>query len=214
MTDSPRAGPVGADVRRFTSKGLAEDRSEPPYVGSYRVAGAIAIVALLALVVALFGKSWKLEWAEFGFDLPVAAATTTSRPKLNAEAMEAVLHENASAAEKSRRIVELLPQLPTVRQAEAAQHLVSFATDATPEGVVEPLLDTNTYHRAHGVLIFGLLQRADRIRLPALLKVARNPDHSKCDEALRYLQFLLQSDEPADSDALEAMIEARVKRGG
>jgi hypothetical protein len=196
----------------------------------------VALLALLLLVVGIYRKSTELERSDLGFDLPVAAAVATdssssvvtpsgllgaARPAraLNtvpseaawSQAIDTVLRDNSDATEKSRRMLQMLPHLPPALQAEAAQHLVNFATDSTCENVVEPLLNTKTDHSAQAVLLIGLLQRADKIRLPALLQIARNPEHAKHPDALRYLHFLLESDDPADSAAWEARIESRLK---
>ena len=194
----------------------------------------VAILALLVLVVGIYRKSTELERSDLGFDLPVAAATNSPSPLVNPSAsltasrsthalnaapseeawsqvIDTVLRDNSDVAEKSRRMLQMLPHLPAALQAEAAQHLVNFATDSAPENVVEPLLNASTDRSAQGVLLLGLLQRADKIRLPALLQIARNPEHAKHTDALRYLHFLLESDDPADSAAWEARIEARLK---
>jgi hypothetical protein len=196
---------------------------------------AVAILALLVLVVGIYRKSTDLERADLGFDLPVAAATNspaelrdpaarvaTSVPLREvgnaassedswAEAIDTVLRDTTDVTAKSRRMLELLPHLPPALQAEAAQHLVNFATDTAPGTVVEPLLDSKIDRSAHAVLLLGLLQRADKIRLPTLLQIARNPEHAKCADALQYLHFLLESDDPADSAAWEPRIEARLR---
>jgi hypothetical protein len=194
----------------------------------------VAILALLVLVVGIYRKSTDLERSDLGFDLPVAAATNSPSPLINPSAsltasrsthalnaapseeawsqvIDTVLRDNSDAREKSRRMLQMLPHLQAALQAEAAQHLVNFATDSAPENVVEPLLNASTDHSAQGVLLLGLLQRADKIRLPALLQIARNSEHAKHADALRYLHFLLESDDPADSAAWEARIEARLK---
>jgi hypothetical protein len=170
---------------------------------------AFAVVVLLVLVAVVLGKSWNLEWAEFGFDLPVAAASASPQTR-SGTAIDSLLRENLEGAERSRRMQELLPQLPAAQQVEAAHHLVTFATDAAPESVVEPLLNTNTHRWTYGVLMLGLLQRADRIRLPALLEIARNPEHPKSEEAAQYLQFLLEGDDATNSRTWDAKIEARL----
>lgn len=194
----------------------------------------VAILALLVLVVGIYRKSTELERSDLGFDLPVAAATNSPSPRINPSAsltasrptqvlnsvpseeawsqvIDTVLRDNSDVREKSRRLLEMLPHLPATLQAEAAQHLVNFATDSAPENVVEPLLNASTDHSAQGVLLLGLLQRADKIRLPALLQIARNREHAKHADALRYLHFLLENDDPADSAAWEARIAARLK---
>jgi hypothetical protein len=196
---------------------------------------AVAILALLVLVVSIYRKSTDLERADLGFDLPVAAATNARSALLHpaatlvaarpaapasdpgpsneawAEAIDTVLRDDGEVTAKSRRMLQLIPHLPPALQAEAAQHLVNFATDAAPGAVVEPLLDSRIDPSAHGVLLLGLLQRADRIRLPTLLQIARSPEHAKCADALQYLHFLLESDDPADSPAWEGRIEARLR---
>lgn len=195
----------------------------------------VAILALILLVVGIYRKSHELERADFGFDLPAVAATNASAPVVSpsgvlvatrpshaldavpneqawAQAIDDVLRDaNSDVNDKSRRMLQMLPHLPPVLQAEAAQHLVNFATDSTPENVVEPLLNVKTGDSAQGVLLLGLLQRADTIRLPALLRIARNRDHPKHGDALRYLHFLLETTDPADSAAWESRIDARLK---
>src|SRR5687767_15019795 len=148
----------------------------------------VAILALLVLVVGIYRQSTDLERSDLGFDLPVAAATNSPSPlvtpstsltasrsthALNAapseeawsQVIDTVLRDNSEVAEKSRRMLQMLPHLPVALQAEGAQHLVNFATDSAPENVVEPLLNARIDHSAQAVLLLGLLQRADKIRL-------------------------------------------------
>lgn len=195
----------------------------------------VALLAILVLVAGIYRKSAELERSDLGFDLEVAAATGSPSPVVArsaalgasraedgpnvalseeawSQAIDTVLRDNSDIIEKSRRMRQMLAHLPPALQAEAAQHLVSFATDSTPEDIVEPLLKTNTHPSAQSVLLLGLLQRGDKIRLPALLRIARTPEHTRRIDALLYLQFLLESDGPADSAAWEARIEARLKR--
>jgi hypothetical protein len=192
----------------------------------------VALLALLLLMLGIYRKSTDVEQTDPGSDLPVNAATRPATPRVTStatltptrspqpqdapseeawiEAVDTVLRGNLDVNAKSRRMIQLFPQLPPSLQPEAAQHLVNFATDAAPESVTEPLLLTNVDDSALGVLLLGLLQRGDKIRLPVLLQIARNPEHPKCGDALHYLRFLLESEDPADSAAWEARIEARL----
>jgi len=123
-------------------------------------------------------------------------------------------------AEKTRRLLELLPRLSPVLQAEAAQHLVNFATDENPRALLEPLVDTAPSPDAsrtplaggaYDILLLGLLQRADKIRLPALLQIARNSEHPRNAQALEYLQFVLETNHGTDWIQWQSSIDARLK---
>lgn len=194
----------------------------------------LALMAILLLVVGVYRKSSEVDDPGWGRELPVSAATTrtpharrtnapltATRPAsaLQAQpsteawsgAIDTILRDNNDVAEKSRRMVQLFPHLPPALQPEAAQHLVNFATDESPEAVLEPLLSENSNADAQSVLLLGLLQRTDKIRLPGLLKVARNPNHPSSPEALQYLQFLLESDHGLDWAQWEQAIAARLK---
>jgi hypothetical protein len=128
-----------------------------------------------------------------------------------AGAIDSVLRDMSDPGEKSRRLLELLPHLPAALQPEAAQHLVNLATDATPDVLLNPLHDLTVAPAAHAILLLGLLQRADHVRLPTLLDLARNPEHPKSAQALEYLHFLLESDHGTDWLKWEQLIAARLK---
>jgi hypothetical protein len=72
------------------------------------------------------------------------------------------------------------------------------------------LLDERANATAQGVLLLGLLQRTDKVRLPMLLKIASNPNHPRTSEALQYLQFLLEADHGLDWDRWQEAIQKRI----
>src|SRR5258705_175925 len=136
-------------------------------------------------------------------------------------AMDSILRDQSAGpealAEKTRRLLELLARLPSALQAEAAQHLVNFATDENPRALLEPLVDTAPSPDAsrtplaggaYDILLLGLLQRADKIRLPALLEIARNSEHPRSAQALEYLQFVLETNHGTDWIQCQSSIDA------
>ena len=195
----------------------------------------LAIIALLLLIVGVYRKSAQVD-AGWGADLPVFAATTTSnraaaflnrsgtltaarpasalhtQPSAEAwsQAIDTILHEDGDVTEKAKRMSQLYSHLPADLQTECAQHLVNFSTDASPEPLLEPLLSEKGDATAQGVLLLGLLQRADKVRLPVLLKIASNPNHPLTSEALQYLQFLLETDHGLDWDRWQEVIQRRI----
>jgi hypothetical protein len=139
-------------------------------------------------------------------------------------AIDSILRDQSAGpdalAEKTRRLLELLGRLSPALQAEAAQHLVNFATDENPRALLEPLVDTAPYPdasrtplegAAYDILLLGLLQRADKIRLPALLQIARNSEHPRNAQALEYLQFVLETNHGPDWIQWQSSIDARLK---
>jgi hypothetical protein len=196
----------------------------------------LAIIALLLLIVGVYRKSAQVDDPGWGVDLPVFAATTNSnrttpflsrsgtltatrpasalhtQPSTEAwsQAIDAILHEDGDVSERAKRMSQLYSHLPAELQTECAQHLVNFSTDASPEPLVEPLLSEKSNATAQGVLLLGLLQRADKVRLPVLLKIASNPNHPLTGEALQYLQFLLEVDHGLDWDRWQEAIQRRI----
>jgi len=197
----------------------------------------LAIIALLLLIVGVYRKSAQVDDPGWGVDLPVSAATMTTSnraaPFLNrsgtmtatrpvsalhtqpsketwSQAIDTILHEDGDVSEKAKRMAQLYSHLPAELQTECAQHLVNFSTDASPEPLLEPLLNEKANATAQGVLLLGLLQRADKVRLPVLLKIASNPNHPRTGEALQYLQFLLEADHGLDWDRWEEVVQRRI----
>ena len=188
---------------------------------------------MLLIMLGIYRKARLADEPLAGFDVPVSAATrhrspsarvtatlTATRPAhaLSAEpspeawseAIDIVLRDSADSSAKSKRLIEMYAHLPASLQTEAAQHLVNFATDEHPEPVLEPLMNSRSGGTAQGVLLLGLLQRDDKIRLPALLQLARDPDHPANTDALQYLEFLLEHNHGSDWTRWEQTISTRL----
>ena len=196
----------------------------------------LAIIALLLLVVGVYRKAAQVDDPGWGADLPVSAATLSNRTTASflnrtatltatrsasalhtppseeawSGAIDGILRDESDVSEKAKRMAQLYHHLPANLQTECAQHLVNFASDASPDPILEPLLSETSNPTAQGVLLLGLLQRADKIRLPVLLKIASNANHPRTVEALQYLQFLLEADHGLDWDRWQEAVQRRL----
>jgi hypothetical protein len=185
-----------------------------------------ALLGLL-LIVALYQRALRVDPFDDAIDSDAegsSGAAVQTAPELHvallanpptnetwARAMDNILREHSDVAVKSQRILELLPKLPTALQSEAAQHLVNFATDEKPDPVLRPLLEKSADASAQGVLLLGLLQRIDTVRLPALLQIARDDQHARGADALRYLAFIMEEDHGTYWAAWERAVERRLR---
>ena len=111
--------------------------------------------------------------------------TTPPRTQTEWEArIDQVLDLQAPETETAKMLINLMPTLPPDGQAEAAQHVTNLILDKD-YGLVMPMLRNPAYGEAvQDVLITDLMNREDNVKLPALLEVARIPNHPYHEEAM------------------------------
>jgi hypothetical protein len=103
-------------------------------------------------------------------------------------------HGNGSAA-AARAIFALLPTLPEEALATATESALSqLSVQDYPAVALPRLLDLNTPGQSLAVLFADLLEKPARIKLPALLTLAKNPLHPFAELALDDLKLLLKAD--------------------
>jgi len=138
------------------------------------------------------------------------AATPLGTPQERID--QILLSDELSEADKSKKLLEMLPVLPEAFQAEAAQHMVNLMPDETfsqlgpllTNGVApEPILD---------VVMTDLLSRPNLLKLPMLLQMARNGEHPRREESLNVLEIYLEQDLGSDWAAWERSLQAYLKQ--
>jgi len=108
--------------------------------------------------------------------------------------IDQVLDLQAGETETAKMLINLMPTLPPDGQAEAAQHITNLVLDKD-YGLVMPMLrNTALSEGVQDVLITDLMNRDDNVKLPALLEVARIPNHPYHEEAMTDLQIFLDQD--------------------
>ena len=117
-------------------------------------------------------------------------------------------------AERARAIFALLPSLPESALATAAEQAVEKLPDADYPATALPVVtNSETHGQVLSVLFADLLERPDAITLPALLTIAKNPDHPFAPSALDDLRLLLSADHGSDWSRWDAAIRAKLAPG-
>jgi hypothetical protein len=109
--------------------------------------------------------------------------------------IDEVLTSGNGETETAQLLINLLPTMPPEGQAEAAQHISNLILDKD-YGRVLPMLKNpkSVAPEVQDVLVTDLMNRSDAVKLPALLEVAKIPDHPYHDEAMTDLQIFLDQD--------------------
>jgi hypothetical protein len=104
--------------------------------------------------------------------------------------------DNSDAANlaTAQTLINMLPTFPPDGQVEAAQHLLNLLPDAE-YGRVLPIVKNPTMpEEVLDVFVTELMNREDPVKLPALLEIAKIPNHPHQEEALTDLQIFLDDD--------------------
>ena len=133
-----------------------------------------------------------------------------SRGKL---AWEAAI-ENATNASglsdtaKSRQLLAMIATLPEEALTAASEEAVKRLPDTDYNAVALPLVaNPQTHGLVESVLFADLMERPDAIALPALLRIARTPDHPYAKFAHDNLDLLVGQDFGADWPKWEAAVQ-------
>lgn len=144
------------------------------------------------------------------------AAQTTSAPPPLAEwelKIEQVLQSKANETETAQMLINLLPSLPKEGQAEAAQHITNLIAEPKDYVRILPLLrNPGLPEEVQDVLVTDLMNREDTVKLPALLDVAKIPNHPYHEEALTDLQIFLDQDNASNWSKWDGAVKAYLKK--
>lgn len=108
--------------------------------------------------------------------------------------IDQVLRTNAGETETAQMLINMLPTLPPEGQTEAAQHVANLIQDKDYNRVMPLLRNTNLAEEVHDVFVTDLMNREDSVKLPALLEIAKLPNHPHHEEAQTDLQIFLDED--------------------
>jgi hypothetical protein len=122
-----------------------------------------------------------------------------------------LLSEEMSDADKSTRLLEMLPKLPEPLQEEAAQHMCNLMPDEA-YGQLGPLLTNGIAPEVIlDVVMADLLSRPNSLKLPILLQMARNEQHPRREDCRSTLEVYLEHDFGSDWSAWEKSLQAYLK---
>jgi hypothetical protein len=104
-------------------------------------------------------------------------------------------------------MLEMFPRLPEAGQVEVAQHLSNLLPDQDYPALSQYLTNAATAEPVLEVLMGGLLNRPNGLKLPLLLDIAREPQNPKAKEAHELLALFLEADYGQDWAQWQAKIQ-------
>lgn len=108
--------------------------------------------------------------------------------------LDAVLESKLSKRQKAFRLLSQLRAMPPEAFATVTQEMVDHLPDGDYPAVLPLLLSPDTHGAVVSVLYGDLLERPDRIALPALLSLIKTPNHPFAQTAQESLGLLVGED--------------------
>jgi len=148
-------------------------------------------------------------------------ATVPTMPKPNATPrplaewelrIDDVLRSSADEAQTAKILINMLPTLPAEGQEEAAQHISNLVLDEQYNDVLPLVKNPNLPEEVLDVFVTDLMNRDDTVKLPALLEIAKLPNHPHHEEALTDLEIFLDEDFGTDFGRWETAMKAYLKK--
>lgn len=145
-------------------------------------------------------------------DLSAPAVVVETGESAWEQHIAAVLADEARAdSMKAQALLALLPLLPEELLQETTQAAADRLRDEDYAATALPLvLNPQTHGMTAGVLFVDLMERPDALTLPALLAIARIPDHPFGPAARSNLELLLEQDFADDWTQWEAEVQRRL----
>jgi hypothetical protein len=142
-----------------------------------------------------------------------AKPAATPRPLQDWELrIDEVLRSTADEAQTAKILINMLPTLPPEGQEEAAQHISNLVLDENYKDVLPLVKNPNLPEEVLDVFVTDLMNRDDQVKLPALLDIAKIPNHPHHEEALTDLQIFLDEDFGTDWGRWDTAMKAYLKK--
>lgn len=183
--------------------------------GLRRIVGKAGFLLLLGLLQ--FGWCQAAEGTGSDADvLPplsdaVVALIRTNASKGLTERISIVTNAPLTVSEKVQALGVLLAGENREAQRRLAHVVVRVSDDESFKQVRRLILEPGWHPQVHSALMSGTLKRANSVKLPVLLDLARKQDHPLRDEAKQLLGHLLAVDHGENWVAWEKSMKAWVK---
>jgi hypothetical protein len=145
---------------------------------------------------------------------PTLAVSLTQTPPLVTswqEKLGEVLQSDTDDAQQSKMLLELFPDLPQDGQVAVAERLSFLLPGPDYSALAEYLTNPQTPEPVLDAIMAGLLNRADSLKLPLLLELARDDQHPKATEAKELLEAMLDESYGTDWSQWQAEVDRRLK---
>lgn len=142
----------------------------------------------------------------------VSKPSATPRPLAPWEhQIDEVLRSSADETQTAQILINMLPSLPAEGQEEAAEHISNLLLDEDYAKVLPLVRNPNLPEEVLDVFVTDLMNREDSVKLPALLDIARIPNHPAQEEALTDLEIFLDEDYGSDWTRWQAAMDKYLK---
>jgi len=138
-------------------------------------------------------------------------ATTTNLITEWNEKIDEALKSGAEDREVAKTLLKSFPRFPKDGQVEAVQHISNLLPDEDYAELGKLMEDDKLPEEVLDELIMDLLNRPNKIMLPELVKVAKNPQHAKAGEAKDFLELYLEEDYGADWNLWQTKVDEWLK---
>jgi hypothetical protein len=155
-------------------------------------------------------------------EIPKPTVVKSSEPKPTAKParpleqwelkIDQALTSNLNETETAQVLLNLIPTLPPEGKAEATQHVTNLLPDSEYKRVLPLLKNTQMPAEVLDILVTDLMNREDTVKLPALLEIAKLPNHPNHEEALTDLQIFLDADHGSDWNKWTSSVNAYLKK--
>ena len=140
-----------------------------------------------------------------------ASSTATNLIPAWEDKVDDILGSANSDPDKAKQMLEMFPQLPADGQEEVARHLSNLVSDQDYGAMRAYLTNASLPAAVLDILLGDVLNRPNSLKLPALLDVARTPQHPKAGEAKDYLELFLEEDYANDWDKWQTKMDEWLK---
>jgi hypothetical protein len=126
--------------------------------------------------------------------------------------LDEVLSSSADESQTAQILINLFPGLPPDGQAEYAEHISNLIEDKDYNKVLPLVKNPSVSEEALDVFVTDLVNREDATKLPALLEIAKVPNHPHKQEALDDLELFLDEDHGTDWNKWTAGVQDYLKK--
>lgn len=112
--------------------------------------------------------------------------------------LDDILGSDDDEAKKADLLLAMWKRLPEDGQVETMQHISNLLPDEKFSSLVPAFTNAATPEAVLDILMTDALNRPNGLKLPALLDVARTPDHPKAEEARDILEVFVDNNYGAD----------------
>lgn len=128
------------------------------------------------------------------------------------EVLKAGGDDDAGHTTTAQNLINLLPTLSTDGQVECAQHVMNLLSDEEFQRIMPFWKNSATNPDVIEVLATDLMNREDKVKLPAMLDAAKLPNHPYHEEALSNLEIFLDADHGTDWVKWDASLKDYLKK--